>query len=210
MIKARALAIVLVTLGFGITGAATAEPYNVLATGDGALVVWNESKAHLTVEFVADKIEPTQVGGVALLLDGRFFQLTMVDPAEFSAGDLKGAALLQKHMQFEGDYWNSQVGTQLPRQVIAPKEPLPPDTMIWEIEWPAALRESGEVTAVKNLFLTRIAGDRVMVVSTPVMKGESVEDRVAYFCQVADSIRTSTTLVMVEDVQERLRRKQLE
>lgn len=210
MIKARALASVLVTLVFAITGAAAQAPYTVLATGNGALVVWNESKAHLTVEFVADKIEPTQVGGVALLLDGRFFQLTMVDPDEFDAGNLKGTAVLEKHMQFEGDYWNSQVGTKLPRQVITPKEPLPPDTMIWEIEWPAELRKSGEVTAVKNLFLTSVAGDRVMVVSTPVMKGESVEDRLAYLRQVADSIRISATPVLAKDVQAQLMRKQLE
>ena len=67
-----------------------------------------------------------------------------------------------------------------------------PEASLWRVSWPEDLRPARSVKATDQLYLTFVAGNRIVVVTSTVMEGESVADRAAYLGRVACGARLLT------------------
>src|SRR5450432_812686 len=76
----------------------------IVFVGCGFLSVENHGATHFTVLLRADHGRPIKKNGTALLLDDVVVEVTSTTARNIGAPDLRGPALLRKHMDWETKY----------------------------------------------------------------------------------------------------------
>jgi tetratricopeptide (TPR) repeat protein len=199
----------LVALCFGAAHAETGEPlYAVLKTPKGYMVIWNESKSHFMLELPGQKIRQSNIEGLALFVDEYFVNIVVSDPAGFAAGEVSPKAILDQHMRYELKHWESKVGMPMPSTVHTQGQSQGNTYLLWDLQWPEQARQKvrgdGGKAALKQLFLSAVAGDRVVVVGLAVLEGESEESSVQYLLAVARSLVVKNARIDLETVQRQI------
>ena len=201
----KKVAVVLIAILALVVGGAGAQeqPFTALWSHDGIIALWNESRAHFTVEMVGKNVQPTDLGGLALVIDGKLIQIVVSDPSEFPAGGSDSASLLQRHREWESTHWSEQIGQQLVPQTLTHPGVNAPAQM-WELRFPRELRSDGKVQLATTLFVTQAIGDRVLTLSRPVMVGEDEARAKDYLAAVLGSLEVSAQPISVEQVQAKI------
>ncbi|HXO20919.1 MAG TPA: hypothetical protein VOA87_13465 [Thermoanaerobaculia bacterium] len=191
------------------TGGAHAEtggnPLQFVRTPTGYVVVWDESKSHFTVDLQGQHIRPSDIGGYAFFLDENVYQFLSVDPASFAAGEVSAHAILDRYMQYEVGHWHETIGMELPSVVHAREDSPERSFILWEIQWTEQARQKAKAKATKQLFLSAIAGDRVVVVSRTVVEGEDAAAALSDFSAVARSLVIKDAPIDVKAIQDKIR-----
>ena len=86
------------------------------------------------------------------------------------------------------------------KQTLAPS-----DTLLWEIQWSRRARKKAKTRTVKNLFLTAVVGDRLVLVSHALMKGRDEDAAYKYLEKVATSLERQDSTIDLATIQERVR-----
>jgi len=87
---------------------------NVFRTETGALVVWNESTAHFTVEIVTSTFYQGAGEGVAFLLNGHFISVLTANPRHFDVSPLEPQVrIMREYKKWETAYWEEQLNSPL-------------------------------------------------------------------------------------------------
>jgi lipoprotein NlpI len=204
----------LLALCVGTAHAGTREPlYAVLRTPKGYMVIWNESKSHFTLELPGQRLQQSNIGGLALVVDEHFVNIVLSDPADFAAGEASPKAILDQHMQYELKHWQSTVGMLMPSTVHAREQSQEHTYLLWDLQWPEQerqkVKENGGKAALKQLFLSAVAGDRVVVVGLVVLEGESEEAAVQYLLSVERSLVVKNERIDLETVQRQIQAEAL-
>lgn len=200
---------VLLALCAGDAHAETGEqPFTILRTHTGYVIVWNESKAHFTLDLPGQQIRPSDVEGVAFFLDDHLYQILAVDPASFAAGEVSAKAILDRYRQYEVSHWQGTIGMELPMVVHARDDSPERPFMLWEIQWTEQARQKAKAQATKQLFLSAVAGDRVVVISRTVLEGEDASTALSYLSAVARSLVIKGVPIDVKAIQEEIRGRQ--
>jgi lipoprotein NlpI len=206
--------IMLLVAGFlglcvGTAHAETKEPlYAVLKTPKGYMVVWNESKAHFTLVLPGQKVRRSDTEGLALFVDEHFVNIVLSDPAEFAAGEVSPKAILDRHMQYETKHWQGTTGMTMPSTVHVREQSPEHPYLLWDLRR-QKLKRDGSQAALKQLFLSAVAGDRVVVVGLPVLEGQSEESSVQYLLAVAHSLVVKNDHIDLETVQRQIQAEAL-
>ncbi|MGH3431144.1 MAG: hypothetical protein ACRDQZ_26845, partial [Mycobacteriales bacterium] len=142
---------------------------------DAAVVEWSDddSSAVVTLRgqtFHRGKVDPPQLGTLVLVIDGVAFQIVDVDSSLVTTQYATNEELLSKHRQWEIDYWNRTLGAAVKahNETIAGCECAA--ALLWQIMWPDEIRAARHVKATSQVYLTFVAGRRIVVVSSAVME----------------------------------------
>jgi hypothetical protein len=191
------------------TGHAHAETgeqaFTIVRTPTGYVVVGNESKAHFTLDLPGQQIRSSNVEGMAFFIDDHLYQILAVDPASFAAGEVSANAILDRYMQYEVSHWQGTIGMELPSVVHARDNSPERSFMLWEIQWSEQARQKAKAQATKQLFLSAIAGDRVVVVSRTILEGEDAGTALSYLSAVARSLVIKDAPIDVKAIQDKIR-----
>jgi hypothetical protein len=200
----------LVALCVGAAHAETKEPiFGVLRTPKGYMVVWNESKAHFKVELPGKELRRSEIAGLAIFIDEHLFQILVADLADFATGEISPKAILDRYMQYELKHWQDTVGMPMPSTVHARDQAQDKTYMLWEIRWPEQAIQKDEAkgkAAIKQLFLSAMAGDKVMIVSRTVLEGEDEGAALQYLSEVARSLVISSAKIDIWEIQHQIQR----
>jgi len=82
--------------------------------------------------------------------------------------------------------------------------------MLWEIRWPEQAIQKDEAkgkASIKQLFLTALAGDKVMIVSRTVLEGEDEGAALQYLNDVARTLVISSVKIDISEIQRQIRRE---
>jgi ABC-type Fe3+-siderophore transport system permease subunit len=210
----RALALLMVAsivaLCAGAARTEAEEPVSaVLRTPKGYRIVWNESKAYFTLELPGQDLKPSNLEGFAFFVDGKLIQILAVELGDFAAGETSAKAILDRHMQYELNHWKGTLGMPMPTTVHAQGPSQEKAYLLWEIRWPEQVvqktKAKGGMLAIKQLFLTALAGDRVVVVSRTVLEGEDEGAALQYVQAVANTLVVKDARIDIEAVQRQIR-----
>lgn len=207
----RALALLMVAiLCSGAAHAQTEGPVSaVVKTPKGYRIVWNESKAHFTLDLPGQDLKPSNLEGFAFFVDGQLIQILVVELGDFAAGEASAKAILDRHMQYELKHWQGNLGMPMPAKVHAQVSSQEKTHLLWEIRWPEQIvkktKAEGGKPAIKQLFLTALAGDRVVVVSRTVLDGEDEGAALQYVQAVANTLVVKDARIDIEAVQREIR-----
>jgi len=166
----------------------------VMFLNDAAVVEWSDDESSVLLafrgqDFHRGNLERPRPGILVLFIDGVAFQIVDLDSSLVTTKFASNEELLSKHRQWELEYWNRTVGAPFE----AHTERIPgcdcADASLWQIAWPEEIRAARNVKATSQLYLTFVAGTRIVVVSSAVMDGESVTDRLRYLTAVAHDAR---------------------
>jgi hypothetical protein len=194
----------------GAARAETEEPISaVVKTPKGYMVVWNESKAHFTIELPGQDLKPSNLEGFAFFVDGKLIQILAVELGDFAAGESSAKAILDRHMQYELNHWQGTLGMPMPAKVHAQSPSQEKAYLLWEIRWPEQVvqktKAEGGMPVIKQLFLSALAGDRVVVVSRTVLDGEDQEAALQFVKAVAQTLVVKGARINIEAVQRQIR-----
>jgi len=199
----------LVALCVGAAHAETEEHiYGVLRTSKGYMVVWNESKAHFKVELPGKELRRSEIEGLAIFIDQHLFQILVADLSDFATGEISPNATLDQYMHYELKHWQDTAGMPMPSTVHARDQSQDKTYMLWEIRWPEQAIQKDELkgkASIKQLFLTALAGDKVMIVSRTVLEGEDEDAALQYLKDVARTLVISSARIDISEIQRQLR-----
>ncbi|HEX3127045.1 MAG TPA: hypothetical protein VH394_06920 [Thermoanaerobaculia bacterium] len=182
------------------------QPFVLVRTPTGYLFVGNESKAHFSFALHGQKIRPSNLEGMAFFVDERLYQVLTVDPSSFAPGEGSARAILDRYMQYEASHWQATVGMEMPSIVHARSDsPGTPPFLLWEIQWTEQARQKTKAQAIKQLFLSAVAGDRVVVVSRTVLEGEDAGSALSDLSAIAQSLVIRDAPIDVSEIQGKIR-----
>jgi hypothetical protein len=161
---------------------------------DGAVVEWSDQDASVLLTLVGQGIRrgqfnPPQPGTLVLVIDGQGYEILDLDRKLVTPEHVTGAELLSKHRQWEIDHWNRKLGVPFESYTETIADCDCPEASLWRVSWPQSVRADRHVKATDQLFLTFVAGKRIVAVTSAVMEGDSVADRVRYLGRVACEAR---------------------
>jgi hypothetical protein len=191
-----------------IAGTLRAEtgPIAALRSGKGLTVIWNESAAHFQLEVPCESFKADRLGRVFSFFvktpnGNRFFQVIAADIKDFAPSGGEARAILEQHMAFESKSWQESVSEKMETAIVKSWGSGIAAMLLWEIRWPEAHRKKYALTSLKQMFITRLVGDRVAIVSTSVEPEDSGEVTVKWLTTVGDSIVVSASTIDPERVQ---------
>lgn len=192
----------------GVQAETGEQPIVVVRTPTGYLFVGNQSKAHFTFALHGQKIRPSNIEGMAFFIDERLYQVLTVDPASFAAGEVSAQAILDRYIQYEVSHWQNTISMELPSVVHTRNDSPDRPFILWEIQWTEQARQKAKAQAIKQLFLSAVAGDRVVVVSRTVLEGEDAGSALSDLSAVAQSLVIRDAPIDVRAIQGTIRDEQ--
>jgi hypothetical protein len=170
------------------------EPGIAMIFDDAAVVEWSNKEASVLLTLRGQNIRrghfnPPRAGTLLLIIGGKAFEILDLDSKLVTVEYATHAELLSKHRQWEIDDWKRELGVPLESHTETIADCECPEASLWRVSWPEELRTARGNKATDQLFLTFVAGKRIVVVTSAVMEGESVADRVRYLGRVACEAR---------------------
>lgn len=154
-------------------------------------MVWNEPGNYYTIEIVGRSIQPVQ-GELLFSVDGKFFQIVTTRIKVFLKKDdgksPEDQVILARHQKWESDYLYETLHTKLKIDSSVVKLPNGKTALAWGYDVPK-LTES--TTVVKQLYLTVVKGDRILLLNTVVEKGDDENIRKQFLIDTMTTLRPS-------------------
>ena len=117
-------------------------------------------------------------------------------------------ATLDQHMQYELKHWQDAMGMPVASKVDAREQSQDKTYMLWEIRLPEQIiqkaKEKDGKASIKQLFLTAMAGDKVIVVSRTVLVGEDEAAALQNLSDVARSLVISSAKIDFWEIQRQI------
>jgi len=174
----------------------------IVRTANGVLVVWNEPGNNFTLEVKGKNFEPIQNKNVAFLLDGKFLQIVTALTSDFLTDaqrqqKLDDKGILTAHREWESKYLEGSIGDKLKLDSEFVSLSNGKTGLLWSFPVP----ENAGGTVDRQIFLTLVKGDRVMVLNgavTPTINGAAVRK---FLLDTVQTLRTSVNPLTQEDAQ---------
>jgi len=152
------------------------EQGGMVKTADGILIVWNEPGNYFTIEIKGKQIVPAEQP-MMFQVDGKFLQvvttakkLFLKEPNSKSSDE---RAILTAHRDWERDYIAGVLKHELKVESDWVKLPSGQEAHSWSYAMPKVA--TGQA-AVKQLYLTVVKRDHILVVNTALLTGDSEKE----------------------------------
>lgn len=177
----------------------------LLKSERGVVLLYNKNSLHFTIEFAGKDIKPADSEQIFLSVDNRMLQLQVADVIEVIGKEkskLSNADILTKHRDWERDFLNITLRSQLKVVSEAIKNPAQRDTLFWHFPMPDGMNEQ----VSEQTFLTTVIGDKILALNYSVNKDDSISNAQKYLQETMNSLKTSDKPILVKKVQEGLRK----
>jgi hypothetical protein len=166
---------------------------------DGLLFVWNVKEAHFTLALKGKEIKPLDdPNHIFFSVDGMVFQIQMASLNEFAkdakARKLDDRAVLAAHRQWEVAYLEDLLKTKLTISNFNVRLTNGNDASLWQFDMPA----SANAEATKQIYLTAVSQDYVLLLNVAVTPTVSEEAARKYLLDTMATVKTSATTIDVQ------------
>lgn len=170
-----------------------------IKTGDGYLLVWNRADIHFTVQIKGKDIKPlNDTENVLFQVDGMVFQIQLASVREFAPDakekKLDDAAILAAHRDWESDYAGESLGSKLKVESSSTKLSSGTEALLWQYDMPEAMK----VEAKKQVYLTLVSGNFVIVLNSVVTPKVSEEQARKLLQDTVATLKTSPNPIDVK------------
>src|SRR5258705_7683658 len=198
---AALLAVICVTTG--IAGSHSSD-INAIKTANGFVLVWNQPGNYFTLDIVGKDVKPVTGKDVFFNVDGKVLQVQSLAISEF-LGDAKidhtnGPAVRAAHRDWEFQYLESTLGKKLRLESTTITLKNGRSGLLWSYDMPEGLN----VQAKKQIYLTVLNGENLILLNGVVDSDNSTEVMQNFLKDVALTLRPSTKPIDLMKLQEQV------
>jgi len=163
----------------------------LVKTAKGYLIVWNEPGNYFTLEIKGKNIVPAEEPQM-FRVDGKFFQFQTAEKSQFLKNlndkTLDDKKILTAHRDWERDYAAEILKSELKVDSEWLKLPSGQDVLAWSYDMP---KVAAAQTAKKQIFLTAVKRDHVLVLNSALEDERDAKDIRALLLQTLITLRSS-------------------
>ncbi|HEV7858559.1 MAG TPA: hypothetical protein VGO91_08005 [Pyrinomonadaceae bacterium] len=179
----------------------------VIKTETGVLLVWNQPQDYFTLAVKGKEIRPVDSQEhLFLSVDGTIFQVQSVAISDFLKDVAKQKqdeqSILNAHKNWEAQYIESLLGKKLHVEAAPQKLKDEKEALLWSVEQPEGFNHD----AKKQLYLTMVNGDHVLLLNGVVMQNGDESAVRKFLFETLSTLKVSATKINVREVQDALRR----
>ncbi len=177
---------------------------SAIRTAAGVVVVWNEPDCRFTVEIPCKAVEPLEhPAHFFIKADGVPFQIQTAKGKDILA---KPAAVLPAELlKVHRDWEEKSLEKALEAEIVPESEPLTlsngDQALLWSYRMPAGM----DAEVVRQVYLTRVVGEEVVVINAVVVKGAKVEGIRKNLIATANSLRVHDVPIDLQKLRESLK-----
>ena len=182
-------------------------PVNAIKTIDGYLLVWNRPDLHFTVLIKGKDVKPLNDSEhVFFNVDGMVFQIQLASVSEFAPDakekKLDDKAILAAHRDWESKFIEGLLSSKLKVQSLNTKLSNGGEASLWQFDMP----EGMNVEARKQLYLSVVSGDYVVLLNSVVTTAISEETARKFLLDTMATLKFSSTPIDVKKLSESIRK----
>lgn len=182
-------------------------PVNAIKTIDGYLLVWNRPDLHFTVLIKGKDVKPLNDSEhVFFNVDGMVFQIQLASVSEFAPDakekKLDDKAILAAHRDWESKFIEGLLSSKLKVQSLNTKLSNGGEASLWQFDMP----EGMNVEARKQLYLSVVSGDYVVLLNSVVTAAISEETARKFLLDTMATLKFSSTPIDVKKLSESIRK----
>ncbi|HEV7747494.1 MAG TPA: hypothetical protein VGO56_21025 [Pyrinomonadaceae bacterium] len=182
------------------------DGWAVIKTADGALFVWNASGVYFSLALKGAEIKPLDdPEHIFLSVDGRVLQIQLAAIKNFAPDAkekrLDDKAILAAHREWESKYIEQLVHSKLTLRTFNAKLSTGSDASMWQFDMP----EGMNAAAQKQLYLTLVAKDYVLMLNSETGAAVSDADGRKFLLDTIATLKFSPTPIDVQKLSESIR-----
>jgi hypothetical protein len=182
-------------------------PVNAIKTIDGYLLVWNRPDLHFTVLIKGKDIKPlNDTEHVFFNVDGMVFQIQLASVSEFAPDakekKLDDRAILAAHRDWESKFIEGLLSSKLKVESFNVKLSNGGEASLWQYDMP----EGMNAEARKQLYLSVVSGDYVVLLNSVVTTAISEETARKFLLDTMSTLKFSSTPIDVKKLSESIRK----
>jgi hypothetical protein len=182
-------------------------PVNAIKTIDGYLLVWNRPDLHFTVLIKGKDVKPLNDSEhVFFNVDGMVFQIQLASVSEFAPDakekKLDDKAILAAHRDWESKFIEGLLSSKLKVQSLNTKLSNGGEASLWQFDMP----EGMNLEARKQLYLSVVSGDYVVLLNSVVTAAISEETARKFLLDTMATLKFSSTPIDVKKLSESIRK----
>ena len=156
------------------------------------MLVWNRPDIHFSILIKGKDIRPlNDTENVLFQVDGMVFQIQLASVSEFAPDakekKLDDKTILAAHRDWESKYTEEMLRGKLKVESFSTKLSNGAEALLWQYDMPEAMK----VDAKKQLYLTVVSGDYVMVFNSVVTTKVSEEQARKLLQDTVATLKTS-------------------
>jgi hypothetical protein len=178
-----------------------------IKTTDGVLFVWNLSDLHFSLAIKGQDIKPLDdPDHIFFTVDGKVLQIHAAAIREFAPDakekKLDDRAILAAHRDWESKFIEDLLKSKLRVQTFNVKLSGGGDASLWQFDMP----EGTDAEVHKQLYLTVVRGDFVVLINTEVTSANSEEEGRKFLLETMATFKSSPTPIDVKQLSESSRK----
>jgi hypothetical protein len=183
------------------------QAINTIKTSDGYLLVWNRPDLHFTLLIKGKDIKPlNDPEHVFFNVDGMVFQVQLASISEFAPEAkekrLDDKAILDAHRDWESKFLEGLLGNKLKLESFNAKLSAGGEASLWQFDMP----EGMNAEARKQLYLTVVRGDYVLLLNSVATATISEETSRKFLLDTMSTVKMSSTPIDVKKLSESVRK----
>lgn len=183
------------------------DGWAMIKTADGALFVWNASGLSFSLALKGAEIKPLEdPEHIFLSVDGRVLQIQLAAIKNFAPDAkekrLDDKAILAAHRDWESKYIEQLIKSKLTLRTFNAKLSTGSDASMWQFDMP----EGMNAVAQKQLYLTLVAKDYVLMLNSEASAAMSDADGRKFLVDTIATLKFSPTPIDVKKLSESIAR----
>jgi hypothetical protein len=201
-------AALLILVSFGILDAVAQDNYRsgVIKTRTGYLVICNEPNNWYTIEIKGTDVRQTSTARKTFTVDRMFLQIVTANTGKFIGEQEKRTlderAILQAHRDWEAKYSEGSYKEKLTIESSWRKLDNGKDALLWTFKVP----ESARTSVKKEIYLTVVKGDYVLMLGGIVTDDINEETSIRLLVSTMSSLKASDKPIDMRQLQESIRK----
>ena len=178
-----------------------------IKTSDGVLFVWNVEELHFSLAIKGKEIKPQgDSDHIFFSVDGRVLQIQAAAIKQFAPDakekKLDERAILAAHRDWESKFIEELLKSKLRVQTFNVKLSNGSAASMWQFDMPEGMNADTQ----KQLYLTVVQGDFVVLLNSEVSATNSEEDGRKFLLDTMATLKSSPTPIDVKQLSESVRK----
>ena len=178
-----------------------------LKTNEGVLFVWNLDDLHFSLAIKGREISPqSDPDHIFFSVDGRVLQIQAAAIKEFAPDakerKLDDRAILAAHRDWEAKFIEGLLRSKLRLQTFNVKLSNGAEALLWQFDMP----EGTNADTFKQLYLTVVRGNFVVLINSEVTATNSEEDGRKFLLETMATLKSSPTPIDVKALGESIQK----
>jgi hypothetical protein len=182
------------------------DGWQAIKTEDGVLFVWNVRGLYFTLAIKGQEIKPLEdPEHIFLSVDGRILQIQLAAINDFAPTakekKLDDKAILVAHRDWEAKYIEDVLHSKLTVRTFNAKLSNGSEATMWQFDMPEGMNTEVQ----KQLYLTRVAKDYVLMLNSEATATISDADGRKFLLETIATLKLSPTPIDVKQLAESIR-----